>query len=199
MCRSAIAPVGRAADPERQARVVRVLSTGAAAAGAAFTGFFVAVHSSLIAPIWDRSAHGLPFALLVGIAMAWALWRGPSRHTSSMRPDRRSLRARVSERSSSPRSPPTLFANPWRLAGLHANDWPGVVISLAIAAGAGAAAGCRARERTAATIALTVAIAGQIPAASSARAAWLFAAFLPICGGAGIALAVSRRWCAPAH
>src|SRR5690349_6730334 len=39
---------------------------------------FGAVHAWAIVPIWDRLAHGLPFAVAAGAAIAWAFegWRG---------------------------------------------------------------------------------------------------------------------------
>jgi len=45
----------------------------------------------------------------------------------------------------------------------------------------------------AATLALTIAMGGAVPLVNSARAALLFAGFLPICVGSGLALSAARR------
>jgi hypothetical protein len=181
-----------AIDGKKHDRIARMLLAGAAAAGTGFIGF-VAVHSLLIAPIWDRSLRGMPFALVAGVGLAWA-FDAQERNAESG-----TIRAglRFGATMFATLVPATLFANALRIAGFHPNDWPGVAFATAIAAASGATAGHlrggRARETAVATIALTVAMAGQIPVVNSPRAAWLFAAFLPICLAAGIALAISRR------
>ncbi len=53
-------------------RVVFVFVLPGAAAGLAGLLAFGAAHAALIAPIWGRLAGGWPFALLGGIAIAWA-------------------------------------------------------------------------------------------------------------------------------
>jgi|SRR5262245_29277672 len=173
--------------------VARVAIAGVAAGVAGFSGF-VTIHSLLIAPIWDRSVQGIPFALLAGVALAWA-FEAHHRHVI-LRPVTAGVRFGAIMFATL--VPATVFANLLRLAGLHPNDWPGLVISTAIAAATGAVAGARlagrARETAVATIALTVAMAGQIPVVNSPRAAWLFVAFLPLCVAGGIALAISRQW-----
>jgi hypothetical protein len=173
--------------------VAQVLVTGAAAAGAGLVGF-VAVHSLLIAPIWDRAIRGIPFALVAGLGLAWAF----DAHDRDAAGSAFVAGVRFGTVMFATLVPATLFANALRLAGLHPNDWPAVAIALAIAAVSGGAAGYwlagRVRETAAATIALTVAMAGQISVVNSPRAAWLFAAFLPLCIGSGIVLAISQRW-----
>lgn len=179
-----------AAAHHRSNGAARLLLAGAAAGGAGFTAF-VLVHSLLVAPIWDRCAHGIPFALIAGIGLAWAF-------DAQTRDESRLIAAgvRFGAVMFATLVPATIFANGCRLAGLHPNDGAFVATSTAIAAASGAAAGQviarRARETAAATIALTVAMAGQIPVVNSARAAWLFAAFLPICIAGGLALAICR-------
>ena len=118
---------------EQRERVVRALVAGAAAGGAGFSGF-VAVHSFLIAPIWDRSLHGIPFALLAGTALAWAF----EAHHGNEFVIPLSDGARFGAIMFATLVPATVFANAMRLAGLHPNDWPGLVIPTAIAAATGA-------------------------------------------------------------
>ncbi|HMF98813.1 MAG TPA: hypothetical protein VKE96_31145 [Vicinamibacterales bacterium] len=184
--------IRRMTGRERRERLIRALIAGAAAGGAGFSGF-VTVHSFLIAPIWGRSVQGIQSALLAGIALAWAF---EAHHGNEIvRP--LSDGARFGAIIFATLVPATVFANAMRFAGLHPNDWPGLVMPTAIAAAAGAVAGWRltghVRETAVATIALTVAMAGQIPVVNSPRAAWLFVAFLPLCIAGGITLAISRQ------
>jgi hypothetical protein len=165
------------------------------AAGLTGTALFIVIHSLLIFPIWTRFLGHVPLALAAGIGLAGAFeqaarlrgWRSVSDG------------ARFGLVMFATLVPATAFSNVLRLAGIHANDWPGSVGSLALALGSGAAAGWIVTRRragiltfAAATLALTVAMAGPIPIVNGPRAAWLFAGFLPICIGAGIAVALAR-------
>ena len=87
-----------------------------------------------------------------------------------------------------------------RATGIGANDWLGFAGTLALAIGSGAAAGFAITRRqagalafAAATLGLTIAMGGAIPVVNSSRASMLFAGFLPICVGSGLALSAARR------
>ena len=156
---------------------------------------FMVIHSLMIFPIWTRIGNGLPLALIGGIGLArafeqvacltgWQSVRGGARFGALM------FATLV---------PTTAFSNALRLSGLEANGWPGIAGSLAIAFATGAATGwfvIRRRDGAiafgGAALAMTIAMAGPIPVVNGPRAAWLFAGFLPIVVGAGIALALVR-------
>jgi hypothetical protein len=165
------------------------------AAGLAGTALFVLVHSLVIFPIWTRFLGHLPFALAAGLRLAafnqaasTTGWRSPAGG------------ARFGLVIFATLAPSTVFSNNLRIAGAHANDWPGFVGTIALAIASSSAAGWLVTRQRAgaiafavATLALTIAMGGAIPIVNSARAAWLFAGFLPICAGSGIVLAAARR------
>jgi hypothetical protein len=184
----------------RRAWPARSTVVSGLAAGLAGTALFVVVHSLVIFPIWTRFAGHLPFALAAGLGLAGAFnqaastagWRSPA------------AGARFGLVIFATLAPSTFFSNALRTAGVHANDWPGFVGTIALAIASGSAAGWLVTRRRAgamafavATLALTIAMGGAIPIVNSARAALLFAGFLPICVGSGIALAAARQRLAP--
>jgi hypothetical protein len=169
---------------------------GGLAAGAAGAVLFILIHSLLIFPIWTRFLGHLPFALAAGLALAGAFnqaasiprWRSPAGG------------ARFGAVMFATLAPSTFFSNSLRAAGLRANDWPGFAGTIVLALAAGAVVGWLVTRRragamafAAATLVLTMAMGGAIPIVNSARASWLYAGFLPICVGSGIALAIARR------
>ena len=180
--------------PRRRSRVAGVLLTGGAAGAAGFVAFVI-LHAWLIAPIWDRSLHGLPFALIAGLGLAWA-FDAQYHNEAARRPVAAGIHFGTIVFATL--VPPTVYSNALRLAGLHPNDWPGSAIGLAFAIASGALAGYRlagrAREMATATTVLTIAMGGPIPVVNSVRAAWLFATFLPICVAAGIVVSIGHRW-----
>lgn len=194
MCRSRTLGLPLACGYSRTSRLTRIILTGVAG-GTVAMALFVVIHSLLIFPIWTRLGNGLPLALIGGVGLAgafehvacltgWTPVRGGARFGALM------FATAV---------PATLFSNALRLAGLGANDWPAVVATLAIALAAGAATGWLVTSRrdgaiafAGASVALIIAMAGPIPVVNGPRAAWLFLGFLPICVGAGIALAMTR-------
>src|SRR5262245_8915678 len=119
------------------------LLTAGVAAGAVGFAAFVIVHSLVIAPIWDRSLHGFPFAILAGAALAWAFDAQP--HDAAEQPLVSGVRFGAIVFATL--LPATLIANAMRLAGLHPNDWPGLTVLTAIATASGAAAGRRSSGR----------------------------------------------------
>ena len=166
------------------------------AAGVVAMALFIVIHSLLIFPIWDRAVRGLLFAAIGGIGLAAAFEQIARLERWRTLPGG----ARFGAVMFATLVPATTFSNALRLAGLSANGWPGLTGSLAVALSSGAAAGWRITRRrqgvlafAAATLALTVAMAGPIPVVNGPLAAWLFAGFLPICIGAGIALAAARH------
>jgi hypothetical protein len=186
-----------ASDSTRQVR--RILVTGVAA-GLAGAALFVVIHSLLIFPIWTRFAGHLPFALMAGLGLAAAFdqaardprWRAAGGG------------ARFGLVIFATLAPATVLSNSLRVAGLRANGWPGFTGTLGLAVVSGAAAGWLVTKRrggavafAAATLALTIAMGGAIPVVNGPRAALLYAGFLPISVGSGIALAVSRRGVSP--
>jgi hypothetical protein len=194
VCRSRTLGLPFAGGYSRTSRLTRIILTGVAA-GTAAMALFIVIHSLLIFPIWTRVGNGLPLALIGGVGLAgafehiacltgWTAVRGGARFGALM------FATLV---------PATLFSNALRIAGLGANDWPAVVVTLAIALAAGATTGWLVTRRrdgsiafAGASVALIVAMAGPIPVVNGPRAAWLFVGFLPICIGAGIALALTR-------
>ena len=166
------------------------------AAGLAGTALFIVVHSLVIFPIWTRFAGYLPFALAAGLGLAGAFnqpastagWQSPA------------AGAQFGLVIFATLAPSTFFSNGLRIVGTQANDWPGFVGTIALAIASGSAAGWLTTRRRAgaiafavATPALTIEMGGPIPVVNSARAAMLFAGFLPICVGSGIALSAARR------
>jgi hypothetical protein len=177
------------------ASVRRISISGASAAASGLLSF-VTVHSLLIAPIWTRAAHGIPFALVAGLGLAGAFDRiGRLRGWHSSADG-----ARFGLAIFMSLVPETTFSNALRLAGLHANDWPGFLGSIGIAIASGALTGLwLARDRSAmlpfaiATLALTIGMAGPIPVVNGPPAAWLFVSFLPILIVGGIVLSAAHR------
>jgi hypothetical protein len=171
----------------------RLLVSGVATAAAGLL-LFVTVHSLAIAPIWSRLGRGLPFAMLAGIGFAYAF-----EHVARLGGRAASRGARFGIVMFASLVPATLYSNALRLAGVRANDWPGIAGSLLLAAASGAAAGWlsgrtipASRAFALAALALLVASAGPVPVVTGPPAAWLYFGFVPICVGGGIVLALTR-------
>jgi hypothetical protein len=178
----------------------RRISLAGAVVAASGLVLFVTIHSLLISPIWGRAARGIPFALIAGVGLAGAFdrigslrgWQSPG---DGVRFGAAMFLSLV---------PETIFSNALRLAGLHANDWPGSLGSIALAAASGALTGWwLTRDRSAlrpfaiATLALVIGMAGPIPIVNGAPAAWLFLSFLPILIVGGLVLAGVHHLVAP--
>jgi hypothetical protein len=167
------------------------------AAGLAGAALFIVIHSLLIFPIWTRFLGHLPFALVAGLALSAAFDRAAA---ADIRWGTIAGGGRVGFVIFLTLAPPTVFANLLRATGIGAGGWPGFLGTLALAIGSGAAAGFAITGRqtgvlafAAATLGLTIAMGGAIPVVNSSRAAMLFAGFLPICVGSGLALSAARR------
>ena len=176
-------------------RTARVIAQGTIVGTVGAVSFAV-VHAMLIVPVWSRIPGGMVQAVPAGIALAWAFeqlvrarnWRTPAHGAIFGAVLFLTL------------VPGTLFANSLRLAGAHPGDWPGTIGTLTIAGASGGLAGwILTRERRAsralaiATLVLTTAAGGPVPVVNSARAAWLFIGFVPICVAAGTATTLARR------
>jgi hypothetical protein len=167
------------------------------AAGFAGAGLFIVIHSLLIFPIWTRFVGHLPFALMAGLALSAAFDRASA---TDVRWRTIAGGAAFGLAIFLTLAPSTVFANVLRATGVGAGGWLGLGGTLAVAIGSGSAAGFAITRRrsgalafAAATLALTIAMGGAVPVVNSARAALLFAGFLPICVGSGLALSAARR------
>jgi hypothetical protein len=176
-------------------RIARVVTEGTIVGTIGAVSFAI-VHAMLIVPIWGRIPGGMVQAVPAGVALAWAFERvAPARNWRSS-----THGAIFGALLFLTLVPGTVFANTLRLAGAHPGDWPGTIGTLAIAAASGGFAGwILTRERRAppafaiATFVLTAAAGGPVAVVNSARAAWLFIGFLPICVAAGTATTLARR------
>ena len=175
--------------------IARVVTEGTIV-GAVGAVSFAIVHAMLIVPIWSRIPGGMVQAVPAGIALAWAFER-LARARNWRTATHGAIFGAVLFLTL---LPGTVFANTLRLAGAHPGDWPGTIGTLAIAAISGGFAGwILTRERRAsrahaiATVVLTAAAGGPVPVVNSARAAWLFIGFVPICVAAGTATTLARR------
>src|SRR5262249_7391635 len=149
------------------------------ALGALGVVLFGTVHAIAIVPIWTRLLGGLPFSLVAGLAMGWALYE--------MRKQRRFSRGALAGLAFgfllwATLLPMTLFGVIVRAAGMHGTDdaWETVVesaLALSVGVVAGRLIGRRWRSGLAlgaASLGLALAQAGPIPLMNSARAARLF-------------------------
>ncbi len=154
---------------------------------------FGAIHAVIIIPIWTRLLGGIPFGLVAGLAMGWALYE--------LRVPLQS-RARVIITLAfgvllwATLIPMTLFGVMLRVTGMHGRDNAWEVLSESVlAVGTGGAAGrlITGRWRAAlalgaASLAATLTQAGPLPVTNSVRAAWLFAALTVVYVVCGLAL-----------
>lgn len=192
MCLSAA--VGRPfAVSDQTLRVARLIATGVAVAVAGLVGFAVA-HAFLIVPIWTQLLGGVPFVLVAGVALAWAFdelvrVRGSQSLASGVQFGALMFVTML---------PATAFEAALRLTGVR-GDLLEVAAAVTLAVGSGATAGwLLTRQRRAslafavATLMLTLASAGPLPVAQSARGVWLSLAIAPICLVSGAVLAAVR-------
>jgi hypothetical protein len=187
-------------------RLTAFLIAGAAT-GLLGVVLFGAAHALIIMPIWTRLFGGVPFALVAGLAMGWALKEilASSRwHEGSVSGFAFGFLVLLTM------LPMTAFTVLVRATGLHRTEgyWEIVVESL-LATAAGALSGLLITRRWrpaiatgAASLAVALTQAGPIPAMNSARAAWLFMALAliyPVCGLAlgFLSSAILRRWNSP--
>jgi hypothetical protein len=157
---------------------------------------FATVHAIVIVPIWTRMLNGVPFAILAGIGVAWAMdataaARGPLTVAGA---------GRLGSALWLTLAPATVLENGLRLAARRIPESVGVAAAVSLAVVSGGCVGWFVARRrggvlawAGGSLALTLAMGGPIPVANSTRAAWLYAAFLPMCAGAAIASVIARR------
>ena len=164
---------------------------------------FATVHAILIVPIWTRMLNGVPVAIVAGIAIAWAM----DETAAARGPITLAEAGRFGSALWLTLAPATIFENVLRLAARRIPESLGVAAAVCLAVLSGASVGwLLTRRRTGiiawavASLALTLAMGGPIPVVNAARAAWLHAAFLPMCAGAAITSVIARRvWAGRAH
>ncbi|HSJ65856.1 MAG TPA: hypothetical protein VK922_18385 [Gemmatimonadaceae bacterium] len=162
---------------------------------------FAALHAVLIVPIWDRMTSGLAFGALAGAAAGWALAELEPGHADLHPRAAAALGLRFGALLWLLVAPVSLADATLRLFGLAPRfELLAVGVALVLAPGAGWIFG---RVRTgrrrgglagaAATLALTVAMAGPVPIGKSLRALGIFFAVLPAAALGGVALALVSR------
>jgi hypothetical protein len=166
---------------------------------------FGLIHAAIIVPIWTRLLRGVPFALVAGVAMGWALYE-LRRACESRGRASAIVTLTFGGLVWTTLIPMTVLGMVLRAAGVHGvdNTWE-VIAECLLAVGTGAAAGrvIGGRWRSglalgAASLAVTLTQAGPIPVVNSVRAARLFAALAVVYVLCGVALGlvaslVSRR------
>ena len=163
---------------------------------------FAAAHAVLIVPIWDRMGSGLVFGALAGAAGGWALAELYPAHVALPPREAAWIGARFGAILWLLVAPVTAADALLRAVGIAPRlELVAVGVALVLAIGAGAAfGGYRARTAraiisgAAATLALTIAMAGPVPVARSPRAFGIFVAVLPAAAIAGGLLALTSRW-----
>jgi hypothetical protein len=164
---------------------------------------FATVHAIVIVPIWTRMLNGVPVAILTGIAITWAM----DETAAARGPLSRADAGRFGSALWLTLALATIFENALRLAAWRIPESLGVAAAVCLAVVSGTCVGwLLTRRRTGiiawagASLALTLAMGGPIPVVNAARAAWLYAAFLPMCAGAVLVSVVARRaWAGRAH
>lgn len=176
------------------ASLVAFLAAGAVI-GLTGVAAFGLVHAAIIVPIWTRLAGGIPFGVVAGLTMGWALYE--LLRALEAQPRRRAVVAvAFGGLLWITLIPMTLLGAALRAAGLHRPDgsWE-VVAECAISVAAGFALGGfiagRWRSATAlgtASLALTLTQAGPLSLLTNVRAARLFWALMVVyvLGGAAL-------------
>lgn len=166
---------------------------------------FAAAHALLIVPIWNRMAFGLASAVAAGLAAGWAFAELGFDPADADRPASWGAHAAAGLRFGAllwlAVVPVTLADTALRLAGLAPRfELLAVAVALALAVGGGVLLGARLggtrRAKVAgaaATVILTVAMAGPVPLPNGRRAVAIFLSVLPACLTAGLLLGLAVR------
>ena len=162
---------------------------------------FAAAHALLIVPIWGRMGAGLLFGALAGSVAGWALTELEPAPANESVGATAARGARFGARLWCLVAPVTVADALLRLAGIAPRrELLAVAVALTLAVGAGAAYGWRRSHRrrgalagAAATLLLTVAMAGPVPISRSSRALGIFLAVLPLAALAGGILVLIAR------
>jgi hypothetical protein len=166
---------------------------------------FAAAHALLIVPIWNRMAFGLTSAAAAGLAAGWAFVELGFDPTGADRPPPWRTYAAAGLRFGAllwlAVVPVTLADTALRLAGIAPRfELLAVAIAIGLAVGGGLILGSRfAGTRramiagAAATLLLTLAMAGPVPLPNGRRAVAIFLSVLPACMTAGLILGLAFR------
>ncbi|HSE52751.1 MAG TPA: hypothetical protein VLB00_11240 [Gemmatimonadales bacterium] len=166
---------------------------------------FATAHALLIVPIWNRMAFGLTSAALAGLAAGWAFvelgfGRAPAGPSRSWAADA-AAGLRFGALLWLAVVPVTLADTVLRLTGFAPRfELLAVVVAVCLAITVGALLGSRlGRTRramvagAAATLLLTIAMAGPVPLPNGRRAVAIFLSVLPACMTAGLILGLAIR------
>jgi hypothetical protein len=166
---------------------------------------FAAAHALFIVPIWNRMAFGLTSAAAAGLAAGWAFVELGFEPTDQDHPAPWEADAAAGLRFGAllwlAIVPVTLADTMLRLAGVAPRfEVVAVAVALGLAIGGGLLLGSwlagtrRAMiAGAAATLLLTVAMAGPVPLPNGRRAVAIFLSVLPACMIAGLILGVAVR------
>lgn len=184
---------------------VRLAVVAGGLSGLAAGLVFAAAHALLIVPIWDRMAFGLASAAAAGLAAGWAFVALGFDPAGADRPTSWGAYAAAGLRFGAllwlAVVPVTLADTVLRLAGLASRfELLAVAVALGLAVGGGVVLGSRfGRTRrakvagAAATVLLTVAMAGPVPLPNGRRAVEIFLSVLPACLTGGLLLGLAVR------
>lgn len=166
---------------------------------------FAAAHAMLIVPIWNRMAFGLTSAAVAGLAAGWAFVELGFDRAKADQPRSWATDAATGLRFGAllwlAVVPVTLADTALRLAGLAPRfELLAVVVAVCLAIAGGAVlglwlAGTRRAivAGAAATLLLTIAMAGPVPLPNGRRAVAIFLSVLPACMTAGLILGLVIR------
>lgn len=193
------------APADRRWPVPNQISTGLL--GGAVSGLigalvFATAHAILIVPIWTRIGSGLVFGVLAGAMAGWALVENYPTEVASSAAGAAAVGARFGAVLWLLVAPVSAADALLRALGIAPRlELVAVGVALVLAISAGLAFGWHRTHRwrgmiagAAATMALTVAMAGPVPVGRSPRAFGIFLAVLPAAMLGGTLLAVFTRW-----
>jgi hypothetical protein len=166
---------------------------------------FAAAHALIIVPIWSRMAFGLTSAAVAGLAAGWAFVELGFGRAPAHQPRSWAAYAAAGLRFGAVLwlavVPVTLADTALRLAGIAPRfELLAVVVAVCLAIAGGAILGSRLGGTrramvagAAATLLLTVAMAGPVPLPNGRRAIAIFLSVLPACMTAGLILGLAMR------
>jgi len=166
---------------------------------------FATAHALLIVPIWNRMAFGLTSAAAAGLAAGWAFVELGFEPTGANQPPPRGAYAAAGLRFGAllwlAVVPVTLADTILRLTGVGRRyELIAVAVAIGLAIGGGLLLGSRLAgtrramiAAAAATLLLTVAMAGPVPLPNGRRAVAIFLSVLPACMIGGLVLGLAFR------
>ena len=181
---------------------VRLALLGGLASGVAGALLFATAHAIIIVPIWGRMWSGLAWGALAGVAGAWALVELVPAVLTATVVRALALGAGFGGLLWVLVAPVTLVDAVLRRLGVQeSTELIEVAVAVTLAIGSGAAfAWWRSRRwratiaGAAATLVLTISMAGPVPIARSQRALMIFLSVLPVAILAGAVLATIVRY-----